>query len=299
MCELVRALRARTAFNPFATDRDIDMQLSNSGHIQHAPNGHVAVPRPPLISRARVWIVWAAILGLLAASWGPVELHKGIALFTDWRNMAEFAAGFLRPNFHDATDYLWEMLETVQIALWGTALAVIIGAPVSILASSNVCPIWIVQPIRRFMDASRAINEIVFALLFVVAVGLGPLAGVLALAVHNMGVISKLFSEAVEAIDPRPVEGIRAIGASRLQEVVFGIVPQVLPLWSSFTLYRLETNVRSATVLGIVGAGGIGHSLYENIRGFRYSETAAIIIIIVLTVILIDMLSSRIRRALI
>jgi phosphonate transport system permease protein len=149
------------------------------------------------------------------------------------------------------------------------------------------------------MDASRAINEIVFALLFVVAVGLGPLAGVLALALHNVGIISKLFSEAVEAIDPRPVEGIRSTGASRLQEVIFGIIPQVAPLWSSYTLYRFETNVRSATVLGIVGAGGIGQSLYENIRSFQYSQTAAIIIIVVATVMLIDMISARIRKNLV
>ena len=149
------------------------------------------------------------------------------------------------------------------------------------------------------MDACRAINEIVFALLFVVAVGLGPFAGVMALAIHNVGIIAKLFSEAVEAIDPRPVEGIRATGARRVQEVIFGIVPQVMPLWSSFTLYRFETNVRSATVLGIVGAGGIGHSLYENIRAFHYSETAAIIIIIVLTVSLIDVVSAQIRKLLV
>jgi phosphonate transport system permease protein len=129
--------------------------------------------------------------------------------------------------------------------------------------------------------------------------GSAPSPGVLALAVHNVGIVAKLFSEAVEAIDPRPVEGIRAIGASRLQEVIFGVVPQVLPLWSSYTLYRFETNVRSATVLGIVGAGGIGQSLYENIRSFQYSETAAIIIIVVATVMIIDMVSSRIRKVLV
>lgn len=149
------------------------------------------------------------------------------------------------------------------------------------------------------MDAFRAINEIVFALLFVVAVGLGPFAGIMALFVHNTGIIAKLFSEAVEASDPRPVEGIRATGASRLQEVVFGIIPQVIPLWSSFTLYRFETNVRSATVLGIIGAGGIGHSLYENIRSFQYSETAAIIIIVVASVMIIDMVSARLRGMLV
>jgi phosphonate transport system permease protein len=139
----------------------------------------------------------------------------------------------------------------------------------------------------------------VFALMFVVAVGLGPFAGVMAIFVHNLGVFSKLFSEAVEAIDPRPVEGIRATGARRVQEVVFGVVPQVLPLWSSLTLYRLETNVRSATTLGIVGAGGIGQTLYESIRSFQYAETAAQIIIVVVAVVAIDLLSARIRRTLV
>lgn len=259
----------------------------------------IVVPRPPLLARARNGLIAAGLLGLLAWSFAPVEMHKSLSLFTDWRNMAEFLAGFLKPNFHDRDVYLREMVETVQIAIWGTALAVMIGIPFAILASANVSPQWIVQPVRRLMDAFRAINEIVFALMFVVAVGLGPLAGVLALAVHNIGIIAKLFSEAVEAIDPRPVEGIRSSGASKLQEVVYGILPQVMPLWSSFTLYRFETNVRSATVLGLVGAGGIGHSLYENIRGFNYAETAAIIIIVVATVMLIDLISARIRAQLV
>ncbi len=258
-----------------------------------------SVPTRPLATRARSWLLWLTIAALLAWSWGPTEMRKVGQLVTDWRNMAEFASGFLRPNFHEWEAYAWEMLETVQIAIWGTALAVFFGIPFAILASANVCPPWVVQPVRRLMDAFRAINEIVFALLFVVAVGLGPLAGVLALAVHNIGIVAKLFSEAVEAIDPRPVEGIRATGATRLQEVIFGVVPQVMPLWSSFTLYRFETNVRSATVLGIVGAGGIGHSLYENIRSFQYSETAAIVIIVVLTVVLIDLVSARIRKTLV
>ena len=103
-------------------------------------------------------------------------------------------------------------------------------------------------------------------------------------------------SGAIEAIDPRPVEGIRATGAHRLHEVIFGVVPQVIPLWSSFTLYRFETNVRSATVLGIIGAGGIGHSLFENIRSFQYAETATIIIIVVVSVMMIDLISARLRK---
>ncbi|MCG8560902.1 MAG: phosphonate ABC transporter, permease protein PhnE [Hyphomicrobiales bacterium] len=259
----------------------------------------IIVPRPPWQQRARGFLITLAILALLAWSWAPTEMKNFTLLFTDWRNMAEFAGGFLNPNFHDWDIYLEEMIVTIQIAVWGTALAVILGIPFAILSSSNVCPQWVVQPVRRLMDASRAINEIVFALLFVVAVGLGPFAGVMALFIHNTGIVAKLFSEAVEAADPRPVEGIRATGASRLQEVIFGIIPQVIPLWSSYTLYRFETNVRSATVLGIIGAGGIGHSLYENIRSFEYSQTAAIIIIVVASVMIIDMVSARLRGMLV
>jgi len=259
----------------------------------------VSVPRYALSQRAKSWAIWVIIFGLLVWSWSPTEMFRAASLVTDWRNMAEFGQAFLSPYFREWESYLIDMVVTIQIAIWGTALAVVFGIPVSILCSSNVAPQWIVQPVRRLMDACRAINEIVFALLFVVAVGLGPFAGVMALFVHNLGIFAKLFSEAVEAVDPRPVEGIRVTGAVRVQEVIFGIIPQVMPMWSSLTLYRLETNVRSATTLGIVGAGGIGQTLYESIRSFHYGETAAQIIIVVLTVMLLDMLSSRIRATLV
>lgn len=146
------------------------------------------------------------------------------------------------------------------------------------------------------MDACRAINEMVFAMLFIVAVGLGPFAGVLALAVHTTGTLAKLFSEAVEAIDPRPVEGIRATGAHKLVEIAYGVIPQVMPLWLSFTLYRFESNVRSASVVGMVGAGGIGVVLFEVIRGFQYAQTCGVLIILAVTVTLIDLLSAHLRQ---
>ena len=132
-------------------------------------------------------------------------------------------------------------------------------------------------------------------MLFIVAVGLGPFAGVLALAVHTTGTLAKLFSEAVEAIDPRPVEGIRATGAHPLVEVVYGVIPQVMPLWLSFTLYRFESNVRSASVVGMVGAGGIGVVLFEVIRGFEYAQTCAVLVILAVSVTLIDLLSAHLR----
>jgi phosphonate transport system permease protein len=265
----------------------------------HAGSEAIAVPRHSLVRRSRGWTLWLLVLVLLAWSWGPAEMFRAASLLTDWRNMAEFGRAFLHPNFHEWDSYLADMIVTVQIAVWGTALAAVFGAPFAILASSNICPQWVVQPVRRLMDSCRAINEIVFALLFVVAVGLGPFAGVMALFVHNTGVFSKLYSEAVEAIDPRPVEGIRATGARRIPEIIFGVIPQVIPLWSSFILYRLETNVRSATTLGIVGAGGIGQTLYESIRAFQYAETAAQMLVVVATVMVMDLVSARLRKALV
>jgi phosphonate transport system permease protein len=218
-------------------------------------------------------------------------------LIRDSGNMAKYAAEFFPPNFSQWRMYIEEMFVTLQIALWGTALAVITAIPMGLLASSNIVPWWVYQPVRRLLDAFRAINEMVFAMLFVVAVGLGPFAGVLALWIHTSGILAKLFSEAVEAIDPQPVEGIRSTGASSLHEVVYGVIPQVMPLWISFTLYRFESNVRSATVVGMVGAGGIGVILWEIIRGFQYAETAAVMIIIVATVSLIDVASASIRKS--
>jgi phosphonate transport system permease protein len=183
--------------------------------------------------------------------------------------------------------------------VWGTALAVIFAVPLGLLSAANIAPTWVRQPVRRVMDAARAINEMVFAMLFIVAVGLGPFAGVLALFVHTTGVLAKLFSEAVESIDAQPVEGIRATGANALEEIVFGIIPQVLPLWISYSLYRFESNVRSASVVGMVGAGGIGVILWEIIRGFQYAETCAVMIIIIVSVTVIDLISARIRQLLV
>lgn len=256
----------------------------------------IALPRKPLRHTIMIYTSWLVMISLFAWAYYPAEMNRWIYLFTDASNMANYAKGFTDPNFHEWRYYLEEMVLTGQIALWGTGLAVLAGIPFGILSSSNIVPWWIYQPVRRLMDAFRAINELVFAVLFVVAVGLGPFAGVMALFVHTTGILAKLFSEAVEAIDNRPVEGIRATGASRLQEVIYGVIPQVFPLWISFSLYRFESNVRQATVLGLVGAGGIGQILFESIRGFYYAETAAILIIVVITVSIIDIVSQRLRK---
>src|SRR5690606_24923117 len=173
------------------------------------------------------------------------------------------------------------------------------AVPCGLLGPANPGRPGVYQPLRRVMHACRAIDDMVSAMLLMVAVGLGPFAGVLALWVHTTGVLAKLFAEAVEAIDPRPVEGVRATGANAVEEVVYGVIPQVLPLWISFALYRFESNVRSASVVGIVGAGGIGTVLWEIIRSFQYAQTCAVMIIIVAFVVVIDLLSARIRKTLI
>jgi phosphonate transport system permease protein len=258
-----------------------------------------AAVRPPLPAPPRtpfaVLVGWAVLVGLLAASWRGAEMRPW-DLVRDFGNMTEYARGFFPPDFREWQHYLKEMLVTLQIALWGTALAVVCSVPLALLASANLTPWWVHQPVRRFLDACRAINEMVFALLFVVAVGLGPFAGVLALFVHTTGVLAKLFSEAVEAIDPQPVEGIRATGAGLLHEIGYGVLPQVMPLWVSYALYRFESNVRSASVVGMVGAGGIGMVLWDVIRGFQYAQTAAVLLLLVLTVAVIDVISARLRK---
>jgi len=241
------------------------------------------------------YVSWGLLLSVLAWSWQGADMRP-MELWRDSGNMKTYAAEFFPPNFGHWRMYLDEMRVTLQIALWGTALAVITAVPMGLLASSNIVPWWVYQPVRRVMDAFRAINEMVFAMLFVVAVGLGPFAGVLALWIHTSGILAKLFSEAVEAIDPHPVEVIRSTGASALHEILYGVIPQVTPLWISFALYRFESNVRSATVVGMVGAGGIGVVLWEIIRGFQYAETCAVMLIIVATVSLIDLISARIRK---
>lgn len=263
-----------------------------------AGNTEQAIPQlpPKDLKRSGLNIlIWAVIMGLLVMSWEGADMRP-MELVENSENMVQFASGFFPPDFLEWKLYVSEMWVTIQIAIWGTALSILCSIPLGILCSENIVPPWVYQPVRRAMDSFRAINEMVFAMLFVVAVGLGPFAGVLALWIHTTGVLAKLYSEAVEAIDPQPVEGIRATGANGLQEVIFGVIPQVLPLWISYSLYRFESNVRSATVLGIVGAGGIGMVLWEYIRGFYYAETAAVMIIVIVSVSLLDILSQRLRK---
>jgi phosphonate transport system permease protein len=260
--------------------------------------GIPAPPQRPLAQQAPGYLLWGGLLLVLLISARPVEMGHVSKLFTNSENMRQFGADLMAPNFDQLRLYIGQMWLTIQIAMWGTALAVGIAIPFGLACSRNVSPVWLQQPMRLLMNLLRSIPDLVVGTLFIVAVGLGPFAGVMALAINTGGVLAKLFSEAVEAIDRGPVEGVRATGASGLQEVVWGIIPQVAPLWTSYALYRFESNSRSATVLGLIGAGGIGQLLFETLNAFDYHHLSAIIIVIIVAVTLIDLLSQAMRSRL-
>lgn len=269
--------------------------------MSHAAADPCHVPPPPrrsLGSWALDIVIWGGVAALLIYSIDAVDLDNLGRLFSNSANLRNFAAGLAQPNFADLSLYVEKMWETVQIALWGTFLAVFLAIPMGLAAARNIAPVWVVQPVRWLMNLLRSIPDLVMGLLFVVAVGLGPLPGVLAITLNTAGVLAKLFSEAVESIDKGPVEGVRATGGSRLQEIVWGVIPQVAPLWTSFALYRFESNSRSATVLGLIGAGGIGAVLFDRMNAFAFRDVSAVVIVIVVAVTLIDMLSQAMRKRL-
>ena len=188
-------------------------------------------------------------------------------------------------------------LETVQMALAGTFLALLVAFPLGFLAARNTTPHRLVyNGVRLVLNFLRTIPDLALGLLFVAAVGLGAFAGTLALAIHTATVLGKLLSESVENIDEGVVEAIRATGASYTQILSFAVLPQILPDLISFTLYRLETNIRAASVLGLIGAGGIGYLMNTSFRTFQYQEAAAIVLVLIALVMLVDYLSSRLRH---
>ena len=238
-------------------------------------------------------VALALVFGVAAR---VIELRP-LELFRDAGNIAVFLRGYLHPSFAHLGEYAWQCVVTVCIALWGTLLAVVLAVPLGLLGARNVAPHGAVYfAARRLMDVLRAVNEFVFALMFVTAVGLGPFAGMLALGIHTGGVLGKLLSETIESIDPGQVEAVAAVGAGRLHVITFGVVPQVLPNFLSYILLRFESDIRSASVIGMVGGGGIGFYLWDTIRAFNDREAATVILLIVLMVMAVDVVSSRIRR---
>lgn len=228
------------------------------------------------------------------------------------RIVDEKRGGFFPPEtgLANLKKYSLALVETVAIAIWGTLLAFIASIPLSMLAARNMLRLLLpgrdpvrralrkgIQfSVRRFLDFCRGFNEFVMALIFVAVIGLGPFAGVLALAVHTLGNLGKVFSEAVEAIEPGQVEAVEASGANPLQTMAFAVLPQVMPTIVSFSLLKFESNVRSATILGFVGAGGIGFLMFDKLNGYLYREVCTMMLMVILSVVLIDHACSILRR---
>ncbi len=228
------------------------------------------------------------------------------------RTLGAQRGGFFPPELEPSKLKLYgeKLLETVAIAIWGTLFAVLASVPAALLAAERSLHILVPgddlvsragrwgarNVVRRLFDFCRGFNEYVMALIFVAVIGLGPFPGVLALAVHTFGMLGKIISEAIETIDEGPVEGVAATGASGAQTVSFAVMPQIMPYIISQSLLRFESNVRSATILGVVGAGGIGFLLEDKLAGFKLQEVCTIMIMIIMVVSIIDLVCGRVMR---
>ncbi|MDF1484638.1 phosphonate ABC transporter, permease protein PhnE [Ramlibacter sp. H39-3-26] len=282
-------------------------------NVTHLPGALVRDAYAQAVARRRRMAVLALLaLAVLAAIAGRVAEVQP-------RLLAEQIGGFMSyidrilPQIsaahpaQDVAEWYWGLgrwlvllLQTILIAYLGTLLGSFGAFGLSFLAAANLKPApWVRFACRRLMEFCRTVPDMVFALLFVIAFGIGPMAGVFALAVHSAGTLGKLFSEVVENIDMRPVEGVRSAGGSWRQTVRYAALPQVLPNFASYAMLRFDINVRAASIMGFVGAGGIGEQLMVAIRQFYYTDVSAILLLILATVMLIDFASERMRHALI
>lgn len=253
-------------------------------------------PLPVRLRRAAIWTGFALLIGWCLYDFGfsPIRIWEGLGrlgrvlsfmfpphVWTEWRELSEILEG---------------LGETLSMAFLGTLLGAVIAFPLSFLGAKTINRLPILRfGVRRGFDVIRSFETLILALIFIRAFGLGPLAGVLAIAVGEIGVLAKLYAEAIENASNKPVEGVVASGGSRLQSIRFAVLPQVLPVLLSVTLYNFESNVRSGTILGIVGAGGIGFLLADRIGAYRWDEAWSIIFLIIGMVYLIDWLSGLIR----
>ncbi|GGK79488.1 phosphonate ABC transporter, permease protein PhnE [Sphaerisporangium melleum] len=258
-------------------------------------------PIPPrrLTPSAFVIAVITALAALHALAWRGTDFSP-IALVQGWQGMADFAGEALPPDL-SWNDVLRPGIEaalvTLYIGLLGTTFSVPFALVLAVLGARTTTPNpWVYQASRSLLSFLRAVPDVVFALIFITAVGLGPFAGVLALIFHNTGVMGKLWSEAMEETDLGPRDALRTNGATGLQVVAHAVLPAVVPQFVGLLLYRFDVNVRSSLVLGLVGAGGIGFLINQAIKLFRFDQMLTHIMIVLVLVVAVDLLSARIRR---
>ena len=240
----------------------------------------------------------------IAAKFDLVTLIRGLPRTTDF--LVKLVPPIAPATFaHDVSEWYWDiwkwldsLVNTLLMAYLATVLGTLAGGSLSFFAARNLARHYLIYWVtRRVLEIARTVPDIVWALLFIIAFGIGPLAGILAITVHTIGAQGKLFAEVNENISTLPIDGIRAAGGNWLEEMRFAVLPQVMPNYLSYTFWRLELNVRSATIVGFVGAGGIGHDLFTSIQLLYFADAGAILLIIVATIMVIDMLSERFRHS--
>ena len=244
---------------------------------------------------------WAGLAAIVAVFvWSAVATEVSIGRMVEGLPyMWDFLRRMVPPDPSVLGNAIRGAIQTIQIAIVGTMVAAVLALPVGFAAARNAAPRWLFYTSRLMLNAFRAVDTLVYALFFVAAVGLGPFPGVLAVIVYTATVLAKLYSEAIEAIEPGPVEAVRATGATALQVLRWGVLPQLVPQFLSFTLYRFETNIRAAAVLGFVGAGGIGFYVQTYLRLLNYPAAASVLLVLVGLVMVVDFASSRLRARLV
>ncbi|MGL5064505.1 MAG: phosphonate ABC transporter, permease protein PhnE [Microcoleus sp.] len=247
---------------------------------------------------------WLRNLGIAATlilvyGWALRGLEIDAAtLAGSWPYMTDFISRLWPPNLEIIDVAIKALIETVQMSLWGTTLGAIFSVPIAICSAHNIAPQWLQWLANLLQNAVRSVPSIVLGLIFVAATGLGAPAGTLALAIYTIGYLAKFYQEAIESVEKRSIESLQVTGASWLQVAQYGIFPQVLPLALGYTLWMFEYNIRAASVLGVVGAGGIGFELVNYIRSFEYNKATTMMLVLLVVVTIIDIISSKWRQRL-
>ena len=266
---------------------------------------YAAYRRQKALYTALFWVAFVicVIVAAITAKFNVVTLFNGLPRTTEF--LRQMVPPIHLSTFaHDVSEWYWgiehwlnSLLSTLLMAYLATVLGTLIGGALSFLAARNLARNYLIYWVtRRVLEIARTVPVLGCALLFVFAFGLGPLPGVLAISMHTIGAQGKLFAEVNENISPLPVDGVRASGGNWFHEMRFGVLPQVLPNFLGYSFWRIELNVRSATIVGFVGAGGIGHDLFTSVQLLYFADAGAILLIVVVTIMIIDMLSEKFRH---
>ncbi|TBR58538.1 phosphonate ABC transporter, permease protein PhnE [Mastigocladus laminosus UU774] len=247
------------------------------------------------------WLSPLLIFCLIVAiyAWALRGLKVDFELLNNsWPYITDFISRLFPPDPAVLDIAIQALVETIQMSLWGTTLGAILSLPIAIASAHNVAPVWLQWLANLLQNIVRSVPSIILGLIFVAATGLGAPAGTLALSIYTIGYLAKFYQQAIEAVDSRSIEFLQVTGASRLQTAQYGILPQVLPLGLGYTLWMFEYNIRAASVLGVVGAGGIGFQLKSYIDGFEYNKATTMMLVLLIVVTIIDFFSSQLRKRL-